>query len=561
MQMPPLAEITEAEIAKNTIELKQELKEKKNVYDQLEIETKQIKSTHKTDIKEYHSLSKKILQLEDTIDSTEKAISTMQTKKQLIISNITDEYPYYLKAMSQRVLPSIMHSLILFLGFELEQEAIFYHLLKTGSNLKQLLENANLIQQTSNRLNKQTSNEHSSLFIDLKRKITNALMNNKKDLVYPFDVIYDYMMIVYELIDRENERDKHKEEIESMINHKNVLFVKLKQSENEIIKNESNLTLLDKHILQLNDFINKLTRIKHNNLKSEFIELTNSIELYMKKEKMFTTIPMSSLESTKTLSSFSMNNLAKSHNVFLKDKQTIPVATNFCLSTISKHKDNKRHSINFGNNNKGHLSTQKKNNQRSVHSFHISQIRQQFFNNIDQKIFQPKEKDKDKDKTKNKSNNIMKNKVFQLNNRYSKYNDKCSKAQTQKSSNMYEEDTSISPHNNQIKDNIIDKKRNNKMNLNNKQNHQEFTSLLSNQTQNVLFNSISNDIYINNNIDSVCDELVSSQKEFIKRQTSKLISSSPIGSHQTRNIRHRNDLNLFCVEKSVNPGGCCVSCT
>lgn len=563
MHPPSVIEIPEAEISKSTIELTQEIKEKKNDYEQLETQRKKIKSTHKNEIKEYHSLSKSILQLEDTIDSFEKTISNIKTKQQLILSNITDEYPYYLKAMSQRVLPGIMQSLILFTGFKIEQETIFLNLIKSGMNLKQLLENADSIQHQSNKINRLASCSSSSLFQNIQNKINDVMMDYKKDLVYPFDIIYDYIILVYESIDKENQRDKCKEEIEDLINNKNSLFIKLKQSENDIIKNESNLDSLDKYITQLNECIYKSRISKCDYSKCDFMKLSNSIESIKKKEVMLSTIPKTTCDSTKPVLSFSTNNLAKSHNNILpKEKQNIPIAANYCLSKITKNiKDVKRNSINIVNSNN---TNQKKNNQRSIHSFQITQIRQQLFNSSDQKLTQAREKEKEKGKI--HMTNIVKNKVLQSNNRYGKNihnnnngNDKYTHTQTQKSSNLYEEDTTISTNNIQTKDITIDNSTKRKSNQRHC-NKQEFSSLLSNQTQSGLFNSLSNDIYINNN-DSVCDELVGSQKEFIKRQTSKLLTSSPIRTQNTRNIRNRNDLVNFCVEKSINQGGCCVSCT
>lgn len=218
-----------------------------------EILSQQIKSSkllYNQKLKQYKSLIQTIIQLENKLDNIHLKITSSKQNQSLILNSITEDNFQYLLGIIPRVKKEIFEGFLSFINYdEYKGEQIIY-ILKSKSNLVNLLENAFSHLKFMFSLSK-------SKYYNIRNKIAMIQTHNNNNIDFPFEILYDYFKHSFDFIDQTEEYDNIQTKINDLNNDKNQRFMELKSLENEIIKKDLNLQNIITYVNNINTLIDK----------------------------------------------------------------------------------------------------------------------------------------------------------------------------------------------------------------------------------------------------------------------------------------------------------------
>lgn len=222
-----------------------------------------LKSYYKVSILEYNSILSSILDQEVQIEELNSKLAKLKQKTTLTLYQLSSP-SYFLKLKDSAKNPDCSKQMNLLFAFCSPTESninfdysSYLLLIAKASDFIELLEysfvNQNDLYQTSR-----------FAF----NRIKNVILNEKKTIQYPFDIIFEYINHLYLIIAYEEEKEhlmkKHNEET----NKKNTIFVEIKRLEREVNSNDCIYRRIDKNVNEINTLLNNYKSLNSNNKKS-----------------------------------------------------------------------------------------------------------------------------------------------------------------------------------------------------------------------------------------------------------------------------------------------------
>lgn len=509
-------------ITKTISSLKIEEKELKKEQDILSMKIKTSKSTYSKFLKNFNSLSDNVNELEKSYDTIQLKIASLKKKQKLILGTITSEYFSYFKPMCMRIDKDVYEGLLLFINYEDEKKEQLDVVLRIKENLINLLQNSIQYQRKLSDMDYKEYKNRKNQIISIKEKRGN-------EIVYPFDVLYDYFLYVYEMFDKEKESEIILKKIDEINKDKNIKFINLKTIESEILKNENTLKNTEKYLSNIHSLLNKYKDIslQSPNLLKELCQSVSELKQPSPNTPFKTRVKKVPKSSTTTTRKRSMN--TSHENTLHNETYTRAIKT---ISTISYNHQKK-------NTNERKLSIK---NNKYISTF--TSKRSTPLNRLNTKTIEAfKIQSKTSHSNHKKQNNTSKHYINPI--------------PESKKANGKPLISTLSWHQSRMK-------------RFSKNNQSKNTSKLNSSSLNEgLIKSESKDSIDLTDLNSVCDELAVSPKGMfnqVKFNTSGTINNFNYNTNsytmikkETRKINHK--VFNFQIDKPVNMGGCCVSCT
>ena len=221
----------------------------------LVMKLKNAKNKYNTNLKLFNKLTKSQIQTESSFDNIQLKISSLKKKQKLILGTITNEYFSYFKPMSQRIAPEIYNGFLLFVNFEGDKKDQINLVIQSKENLVNLLLGSVSYLKMISEIDIKQYNKK-------KEEILKIKQNKNDQIVFPFDTLYDFFSNLFEMIDIEKDLSIIKEKIDEINNEKNSEFIKLKSLESEIIKNDNQLKHMVKYLTNIRALLNKYQNLK-----------------------------------------------------------------------------------------------------------------------------------------------------------------------------------------------------------------------------------------------------------------------------------------------------------
>lgn len=221
-----------------------------------------LKSNYKIKITEYNSVLSSILKKEAQIEESNLKLAKVKQKTNLSLYQLSSSV-YFFKLKDSAKNPDCFHLFnILFTfcsptqsntDFDYSSYLLF---IPKNSDFKELLESALDIQSD---LYKESP--------DVFDKIKNAIP--KEQVVqYPFDVLFEYFNLIYEIIAYENIIETQEEKHTKENNIKNSIFVEIKRIEREVNLNDCVYRRIDRNVNEINTLLNNYKALNNNSNKS-----------------------------------------------------------------------------------------------------------------------------------------------------------------------------------------------------------------------------------------------------------------------------------------------------
>ena len=512
-------------IVKTISSLISEEKELKKEQDILSMKIKTSKNSYSKFLKIFNTLSDNVIDLEKSYDGVQLKIASLKKKQKLILGTITTDYFSYFKPMCMRIGKDIYEGLLLFINYEGDKKDQLDVVLRMKENLISILQNSIQYQRKLTDMDYKEYKNRKNQIISIKEKRGN-------EIVYPFDILYDYFHSVYEMFDKEKESSIILKKIDELNKDKNIKFINLKSIEVEILKNESTLKNTEKYLSNIHSLLNKYKDISLQtpNLLKELCMSVNDLKQPSPKSPIKPKIQKLPKSSTTTTRKRSMNT---SHdNTLHNETYTRAIKT---ISTIS------------------YTNQRKSTNERKL-SIHTNKYISTFtskrstpFNRLNTEtieVFKMKTKTSHSNHKQSNTSKHLINPIFE----------------NKKKRNSKPLVSTISWHQSRMKRfTKMKTKTNNNSKLN------------SSSMNEGLIKSDSKESIDISDLNSVCDELAASPKgmfNHVKFNTSGTISNNNFNYNTNsytmikRDPRKiNNKVFNFQIDKPVNMGGCCVSCT
>ena len=262
----------------------------------LSVQIKTNKSIYNQQLKQYKSLIESISQQEKQIDNINLKLSSIKKKQELLLTKITEDNFQYFISIIPHIKPEIYEGFLLFVNYNDYRSVQIPFILKTKTNLTNLLENAFQQLEQKYLLSKDD-------YIKIKDEIENILNDNNNNIDFIFELIFVYIKKSFEFIDLIGESKTLQIKIDQLNNEKNKRFIELKALENDIIKKDLHLQSIVKYINNLNTLIEKTKSEGDNNKEILNHKLLNGYNTNMKHNDK---------EQSKTNDDISKNNSSNS---------------------------------------------------------------------------------------------------------------------------------------------------------------------------------------------------------------------------------------------------------
>ena len=501
-----------------------ELKKEQNV---LSMKIKSSKNSYSKFLKIFNTLSDNVTELEKSYDTVQLKIASLKKKQKLILGTITTDYFSYFKPMCLRIEKDIYEGLLLFINYEGDKKEQLDVVLRMKDNLISLLQNSIQYQRKLSDMDYKEYKNRKNQIISIKEKRGN-------EIVYPFDILYDYFHSVYEMFDKEKESSIILKKIEELNKDKNIKFINLKSIEVEILKNESTFKNTEKYLSNIHSLLNKYKDISLQtpNLLKELCMSVNDLKQPSPKSPIKSKIKKLPKSSTTTTRKRSMN--TSNDNTLHNETYTRAIKTISTISYTHHRKSTNERKLSINTNK--YISTF-----TSKRTTHFNRLNTETI-----EVFKISSKTRTSHSN-NKQNNTSKHLINPI-------------PENKKKRNSKPLVSTISWHQSRMKRFT---KMNNKTNNNSKLN--------SSSINEGLIKSDSKDSIDISDLNSVCDELAASPKgmlNHLKFNTSGTISNNNVNYNTNsytmikRDPRKiNNKVFNFQIDKPVNMGGCCVSCT
>ena len=218
-----------------------------------EILSQQIKSSkllYNQKLKQYKSLIQSIIQLENNLDNIHLKITSSTQNQSLILNSITEDNFQYLLGIIPRVKNEIYAGFLSFINYDGYKGEQLIYILKSKTNLINLLENAFAYLKLMFSLSK-------SKYYNIRNKIAMIQTNNDNNIDFPFEMLYDYFKHSFDVIDQTEEYNIMQKKVNDLNNDKNQRFMELKTLENEILKKDLTLQNIITYVNNINTLIDK----------------------------------------------------------------------------------------------------------------------------------------------------------------------------------------------------------------------------------------------------------------------------------------------------------------
>ena len=232
--------------------LSSKLKENKTDYENLKNENKQSKKKYNEEFNYYNQIKKNLSEIEKKYEKFSLKIDSINSKQKILLSNFNHECFNYFKQFFQK--SEIFEGFFVFVNYENKKKSQLFFLLSNKDELITLLFNSF---QNIKFLNK---NEN-DLYNKKKEKIEKFFNENKNKINYPFDILYEFILNCFKIINLLEESEKYSKEIDELTEKKNKMFVYLKVIENEIFKNDNFLKNYENYLLNLDSLNEKYKQI------------------------------------------------------------------------------------------------------------------------------------------------------------------------------------------------------------------------------------------------------------------------------------------------------------
>lgn len=258
-------------ILKSLAFLTNESKTKRAEMDKIRCKIRQGKITYNQEIKKYTSLTHEIIQAENNIENIERKICKKKQLQKLFFYSFNEKFFLYLLDLKKEKLSAIYENFLYFCGFsKIETESnIFQTVLKDETELKSILEYSLIYQEN-------LCKENNSLFKILQTKITETRKN--QNIPYPFSDIYDSILLNYDIISLNEEKQKLIVQCEQFQDKKNLIFIGLKSLESQILQNDVQYKEIQTYIKGINSILEKYNNMKGKNDIENYILFQNKIK-------------------------------------------------------------------------------------------------------------------------------------------------------------------------------------------------------------------------------------------------------------------------------------------
>lgn len=243
----------EVSITKTLSSLKEEEKELTKEKEVLMMKIKNSKISYSKFLKMFNEQSKCVIDLEKSYDTIQLKLSSLKKKQKMIIGAITKEYFSYFTPMCGRIDNAIYEGFLLFVGYAQEKKEQVDIAIATKENLISLLDNSLHYLSLLSEIDYKEYKAKKSKIVEIKEE--------KKDIQYPFDILYDYFTASFDIIDKEKESEIVLKKIEDINMEKNLKFLNLKALESDILKKESQLKNYEKYLLNVHTLLDKYKKI------------------------------------------------------------------------------------------------------------------------------------------------------------------------------------------------------------------------------------------------------------------------------------------------------------
>ena len=512
-------------ITKTISSLISEEKELKKEQDILSMKIKTSKNSYSKFLKLFNTLSDNVIDLEKSYDGVQLKIASLKKKQKLILGTITTDYFSYFKPMCMRIEKDIYEGLLLFINYEGDKKDQLDVVLRMKENLISILQNSIQYQRKLSDMDYKEYKNRKNQIISIKEKRGN-------EIVYPFDILYDYFHSVYEMFDKEKESSIILKKIDELNKDKNIKFINLKSIEVEILKNESTLKNTEKYLSNIHSLLNKYKDISLQtpNLLKELCISVNDLKQPSPKSPIKPKIKNLPKSSTTTTRKRSMN--TSQDNTLHNETYTRAIKTISTISYTNQRKSTNERKLSINTNK--YIST-------------FTSKRSTPFNRLNTETIEVFKMKTKTSHSNHKQSNTSKHLINPI-------------PESKKKRNSKPLVSTISCHQSRMKRfTKMKTKTNNNSKLN------------SSSMNEGLIKSDSKDSIDISDLNSVCDELAASPKgmfNHVKFNTSGTISNNNFNYNTNsytmikRDPRKiNNKVFNFQIDKPVNMGGCCVSCT
>ena len=512
-------------IMKTISSLISEEKELKKEQDILSMKIKTSKNSYSKFLKLFNTLSDNVIDLEKSYDGVQLKIASLKKKQKLILGTITTDYFSYFKPMCMRIEKDIYEGLLLFINYEGDKKDQLDVVLRMKENLISILQNSIQYQRKLSDMDYKEYKNRKNQIISIKEKRGN-------EIVYPFDILYDYFHSVYEMFDKEKESSIILKKIDELNKDKNIKFINLKSIEVEILKNESTLKNTEKYLSNIHSLLNKYKDISLQtpNLLKELCMSVNDLKQPSPKSPIKPKIKKLPKSSTTTTRKRSMN--TSQDNTLHNETYTRAIKTISTISYTNQRKSTNERKLSINTNK--YIST-------------FTSKRSTPFNRLNTETIEVFKMKTKTSHSNHKQSNTSKHLINPI-------------PESKKKRNSKPLVSTISCHQSRMKRfTKMKTKTNNNSKLN------------SSSMNEGLIKSDSKESIDISDLNSVCDELAASPKgmfNHVKFNTSGTISNNNFNYNTNsytmikRDPRKiNNKVFNFQIDKPVNMGGCCVSCT
>lgn len=204
----------EVSITKTLSSLKEEEKELTKEKEVLMMKIKNAKISYSKFLKMFNEQSKSVIDLEKSYDTIQLKLSSLKKKQKMIIGAITKDYFSYFTPMCDRIDNAIYEGFLLFVGYAQEKKEQVDIAIATKENLISLLDNSLHYLSLLSEIDYKEYKAKKSKIVEIKEE--------KKDIQYPFDILYDYFTASFDIIDKEKESEIVLKKIENINMEKNL---------------------------------------------------------------------------------------------------------------------------------------------------------------------------------------------------------------------------------------------------------------------------------------------------------------------------------------------------
>ena len=263
--------------------LQEEYNIKKEKLKLLKQESSQTKKQFQSQLQEYQKDTQLTIEKEKEIQLLFSKISKRKKRRALIIKNSFNNkfYSHLLEISTNKKKEKILENFFSLIMVENNQEK---------RNIKELIEilknedEINNLLYYSYKIYCDLKSKDENLYNNLKQKFDNYVSEIKEleGEEYPFDEMFEYLGIIFEIIEYEKNIKEYNLILNKLIEKKNAKFVEIKNIENRIKNYNKNIKKIQSHIKIIHNFYDNFKEQNSHKDRNSIKELIENIEEYKK---------------------------------------------------------------------------------------------------------------------------------------------------------------------------------------------------------------------------------------------------------------------------------------